>query len=110
MESEGPYRHSRLSGRCVGGCMACIYAEGRKSAKKDLHYDELSLKYLLDRHESLVDDFKELLEFANSMSKWARYLSEKELVYKFNSWLRNRNLLDEKSERDAIELYHLMYD
>lgn len=35
MESEGPYRHSRLYGRCVGGCMACIYAEGRKSMDQD---------------------------------------------------------------------------
>lgn len=90
MESEGPYKSERwecqnefvITGpgwEFVGGTYTkneadlasrfanLAYAEGRKSAKKDLHYDELSLKYLVDRHESLVDDFKELLEVAEDL-------------------------------------------
>ena len=91
MESEGPYKHSRLSGWCVGGCMACIYAEGRKSAKKDLHYEELSLKYLVDRHKSLVDDFKELFEMANILAK--NRLCHGEIHDEFDAWKKARGLI-----------------
>ena len=52
MESEGPYFHRCGTPGEKSNCTACAYEEGRK---------------LVDRHESLVDDFKELLEIAEDL-------------------------------------------
>ena len=66
------------------------YAEGRKAAEKDLHYEELSLKYLVDRHKSLVDDFKELLEWANRLSEVTPYGDQ--TTGEFEAWKNERGI------------------
>lgn len=72
MESEGPYRHSRLYGRCVGGCMACIYAEGRKSMEKE---------------------FKELFDLANGMfDRIIEGRSCAKAVKDFDAWKKARGI------------------
>ena len=65
------------------------YAAGRKAAEKD---------------------FQELLEFSDSMSKWARDLSGQELVYRFRQWKRSHGFVDENSEKEMRELWHILHD
>lgn len=64
------------------------YAAGRKAAEKDFHYDELSLKYLVDRHESLVDAFKELLALAQELCD---DLGD-DVAEKFRDWKKARGI------------------
>lgn len=113
MESEGPYKlvggvfegPNGFNFRIVWGpdfrlddkiiCEEIIkianqaHAEGRKSMDKDL---------------------KELLEFSDRMSKWARDLSGKELVYRFQHWKRSHGFVDENSEKEMRELWHILHD
>lgn len=114
MESEGPYHIKRMplggigiigpnrtceeisySGMSEDQAKQCVnflnegYAEGRKAAEKDL---------------------KELLEFSDRMSKWARDLSGKELVYRFQHWKRSHGFVDENSEKEMRELWHILHD
>lgn len=90
---EGPYKHSdyhRTTRAHAVSCLACAYAAGRKAAEKDFHYDELSLKYLVDRHESLVDAFKELLSIAEMMCDDIDYGSDGTAA--FVDWKKARGI------------------
>lgn len=72
MQSDGPYKHYRLcdEASCVkNSCMACVYAEGRKSAE---------------------NDFKELLGLANRIEEF--YPGRYEHVERFNAWKKARGI------------------
>lgn len=90
MESEGPYFHRCGTPGEKSNCKACAYEEGRKSMEKDLHDVELSLKHLVDRHESLVDDFKELLELANQAGNFNQDMMQWKI--KFEDWKKSRGI------------------
>ena len=71
MESEGPYKHSTYchATKDTSKCLACAYAEGRKSMEKE---------------------FKELLGLANRIEEF--YPGRYEHVERFNAWKKARGI------------------
>lgn len=118
MESEGPYTlrsndkpdgewlvfgpslnpsgSFEFCGEDLASALNSAHAEGQKSMEKKLHDVELSLKHLVDRHESLVDDFKELLELANRFRHSSRYSGGLKWIIdferEFDAWKKARGI------------------
>ena len=101
MQSDGPYKHYRLCDEapCVeGSCMACVYAEGRKSMDTFPGYayvihaarDEGKQEGITEGRKSMEKDFKELLELANRLVAPAG--PKFQAVTDFKAWKKARGI------------------